>query len=381
MPEKSRAEIKTERVLKALNHEEPDRVPITDFFWSLFMKNWQKDKAPDDFIYEHYDLDLLVVTPNIDPRVMRSRFIERSEEQMVYETGWGSVIKRRTEAPMPMFLEFGIKSAEEYASFQFDDPLDPRRYYDERDDIINTGDDYMVLPSFAETVERYKNDFFIWGSVCEPFEALWRCRGTEGALMDLVLYPEETQAFIDRLTEHMLAIGKRQIEMFNLKGMVIWGDVAYDKGMFFSPVTWRKMFFPAVKKLCDEFHRLGAKVIYHGCGNASVIYDDLIEAGIDCYNPLEVKAGLDVVELKRVYKGRLAYFGNIDVRILAEGSREEIKREVLRKLNAAKGGGYIIASDHSVAANVPPENYEYMVQLVREYGGYPLKLGEYDEEI
>jgi uroporphyrinogen-III decarboxylase len=285
------------------------------------------------------------------------------------------------ETPMPMFMEFGIKSAADYEGVALDDPLDPRRYHDERDDIINTGDTYDVLPSFRETVERYKNDYFIFGSVCEPFEALWRCRGTEGALMDLVLYPDETQAFIDRLTEHMLAIGKKQIEMFNLKGMYIWGDVAYDKGMFFSPDMWKKMFYPAVKKLCTEFHAMGAKIIYHGCGNAQVIYDDLIEAGVDCYNPLEAKAGLDVVELKRRYKGRLAFNGNIDVRILAEGGKDDIRREVLRKLNAAKGGRYIIASDHSVASNVPPENYEYMVRLVREYGRYPLALGEFDEEI
>ncbi|QGP93246.1 Uroporphyrinogen decarboxylase [Neomoorella glycerini] len=378
---KTKGGIKTERVLKALNHEEPDRVPITDFFWSLFLQEWQKEKGKDAFIYDYYDLDILVVSPNMDPRVMRSRFIEKNDEYMIYETGWGSVIKRQIEAPMPMFLEFGIKSAADYAKFEFDDPLDPRRYYDERDDIINTGDTYLVLPSFAETVERYKNDYFIFGSVCEPFEALWRCRGTEGALMDLVLYPDETQAFIDRLTEHMLAIGKKQIEMFNLKGMYIWGDVAYDKGMFFSPDLWRKMFYPAVKKLCTEFHAMGAKIIYHGCGNARAIYEDLIDAGVDCYNPLEAKAGLDVVELKRQYKGRLAFNGNIDVRVLAEGDKDAIRREVLRKLNAAKGGGYIISSDHSVAANVPPENYDYLVQLVREYGRYPLDLGEFDEEI
>ncbi|MEW8958020.1 MAG: uroporphyrinogen decarboxylase family protein [Moorella sp. (in: firmicutes)] len=378
---KTKGEIKTERVLKALNHEEPDRVPITDFFWTLFLQEWQKRKGQDVFIYDYYDLDILVVSPNMDPRVMRSRFIEKNDEYMIYETGWGSIIKRQVEAPMPMFLEFGIKSAAEYEKFEFDDPLDPRRYYDERDDIINTGDTYAVLPSFAETVERYKDDYFIFGSVCEPFEALWRCRGTEGALMDLVLYPDETQAFIDRLTEHMLAIGKKQIEMFNLKGMIIWGDVAYDKGMFFSPDLWRKMFYPAVKKLCTEFHAMGAKIIYHGCGNAQAIYEDLIAAGVDCYNPVEAKAGLDVVELKRRYKGRLAFNGNIDVRVLAEGDKDAIRREVLRKLNAAKGGGYIISSDHSVAANVPPENYDYLVQLVREYGRYPLELGEFDEEI
>ena len=128
--------------------------------------------------------------------------------------------------------------------------------------------------------------------------------------------------------------------------------------------------------MCEEFKKYNVKIIYHGCGNAKEIYNDLITAGIDCYNPLEVKSGLDVVKLKKEYGRRLAFFGGIDVRVLINGTKEDIKKEVLYRLNAAKGGGYIIASDHSVAGDVPPENYEYMVNLVRQYGKYPLNLEE-----
>jgi len=81
-----------------------------------------------------------------------------------------------------------------------------------------------------------------------------------------------------------------------------------------------------------------------------------------------------VVKLKKEYGRRLTFFGGVDVRVLINGTKEDIKKEVLYRLNAAKGGGYIVASDHSVAGNVPPENYEYMVNLVRQYGKYPLNL-------
>jgi uroporphyrinogen-III decarboxylase len=149
----------------------------------------------------------------------------------------------------------------------------------------------------------------------------------------------------------------------------------------FSPAYWRQVYKPQLTRLCDEIHAAGLKTIYHSCGNASAVFDDMIECGVDCYNPLEAKTGLDVVELKRKYGQHWAFYGNIDVRVLGTNDREKIRREVLRKLNAAKGGGYIIQADGGVPGDVHTATYDYFVQLVREYGKYPLELGEFDEQI
>ena len=94
---------------------------------------------------------------------------------------------------------------------------------------------------------------------------------------------------------------KAQIEAAGglLDGMVIWGDVAYGKDVFFSPNFWRKRFKPGVKAIVDVAHAHGLPVIYHGCGNVNRVFEDFIEVGVDGYNPLEAKAGLDVVELRR----------------------------------------------------------------------------------
>ncbi len=119
-------------------------------------------------------------------------------------------------------------------------------------------------------------------------------------------------------------------------------------------------------------------VIYHGCGNVRSIFEDFIEVGVDAYNPLEAKAGLDVVELRRQFGHRIAFCGNMDVMAWADAGRDELKRIVLTKLNAAKGGGYIFQSDHSFPGNISGGNYDYVVNLVREFGRYPLQLGDYD---
>jgi uroporphyrinogen-III decarboxylase len=160
--------------------------------------------------------------------------------------------------------------------------------------------------------------------------------------------------------------------------MVIWGDVAYKKGLLFSPEYWRRHFKPGVKALAGLCHDHGLPVIYHGCGNVNRIFEDFIEIGVDAYNPLEAKAGLDVVDLRRRFGHRIGFCGNMDVLLWANGSKEEIRRGVLTKLNAAKGGGLIFQSDHSVPGNISAENYEYVLSLVREQGRYPLRLGEFD---
>ncbi|MCD6308111.1 MAG: hypothetical protein J7M24_03855, partial [Candidatus Latescibacteria bacterium] len=155
-------------------------------------------------------------------------------------------------------------------------------------------------------------------------------------------------------------------------------DVAYRNDMLFSPDYWRRHFKPGVRAIVDACHDRGIPVIYHGCGNIARIIDDFIEIGVDAYNPLEAKAGLDVVELRRQYGHRFGFCGNMDVTDWAHADMDRLREIVLTKLNAAKGGGFIFQSDHSVPSNVSGERYDFVVRLVREYGVYPLDLGEYD---
>jgi len=90
---------------------------------------------------------------------------------------------------------------------------------------------------------------------------------------------------------------------------------------------------------------------------------------------------MDAVDLKRKFGNKIGYCGNNDIQIWETGDKELIRKEVLRKLNAAKGGGFIFQSDHSVSSDVSGQTYDYIVKLVREHGKYPLQLGAFDEEI
>ena len=187
------------------------------------------------------------------------------------------------------------------------------------------GDDLLRnLPPWDERLNDYVKDFAIFGSVCEVYEFLWRIVGSENALYWMATDADLFQAFVDRCGKFLLDFAAAQIAAAKgrLAGMYIWGDVAYVKGMLFGAPRWREMFKPHVKNLIDLCHQHNLMTIYHGCGDARAIFGDMVEIGLDGYNPLEAKAHLDVVELKKQYGGKLAFVGNIDMRVLESGDAE-----------------------------------------------------------
>ena len=384
MPRSTNCLAKVERMRAALQHREPDRVPISDFFWGSFLRRWREEMglAADADIYRHYDLDWMQFNPNMDPHIKPFEILEENESEVTVRTGFEAVIRKKFDQAMPAFLRFETDTIEKMEALHFDDPWDERRYFCTGDDQINgVGDGFArATAPFVERLKPVYPDFPVFGGVCEAQEMFWRIVGSENVMLWIGLYPDAVARFVERLHAFNLEILRAQIKAADglLDGVVIWGDVAYKKGMMFSPAFWRAHFKPGVKALVDECHAHSLPVIYHGCGNVSRIFEDFIEIGVDAYNPLEFKAGLDAVALRRQFGHRLGFCGNMDVQLWAAAGREELKAAVLTKLNAAKGGGFIFQSDHSVPGNVPGASYDYVVELVRQYGRYPLQLGEYD---
>jgi hypothetical protein len=375
---------KLARMDAALRHREADRVPVSDFYWGSFLNRWRKELGlpADADIYKHYDLDWIVTIPNMDPLIRPFEVVRENQDEVVVRTGYGAAIRKKFADPMPAFLSFDTDTLEKMAAFRFDDPWDERRFHAAGDNQLGgVGDGFTRnSPAWTGTVKSLNPDFPVYGSICEGHEQLWRIIGTENVMMWIGLYPDELGRFIERVGAFVIELAKAQIAAASgmLDGMVIWGDVAYVNGMLFSPDFWRRWFRPIVAEQIRICHAAGLPVIYHGCGNATPIFPDFIDMGLDSYNPLEAKSGLDVVDLRRLYGHRMGFCGNMDVLTWANAPLPELKRYVLRKLNAARGGGYIFQSDHSVPSNVSAERYEYVVSLVREFGKYPLSLGEQD---
>lgn len=378
---------KLDRVRKTLRHEEPDRVPVGEFFWGGFLTRWRRELnlPPDADPYTYYDLDWVVTIPNMDPHIRAFETIRQSDNEVWVKTGFETVLRKRLDLPMPEQMSWDTDSIEKLEAFEFDDPCDRRRFFDAGDNqIAGVGDGFeRNSPPWVETVKKLRADFPVFGSMIEVNECLTRLIGQENTLLWMGLYPERFGACVNRIGEFYLDCCKAAIAAAagKLDGFVIWGDVAYRNSMFFSPRYWREYFKPWVKAMVDHCHVNNLPVIYHGCGCVKEILEDYIEIGVDALNPLEVKAGMDVVDLRHRYGHRIGFCGNLDVQKWERGDRDEIRAEILRKLNAAKGGGLILQSDHSVTSGVSGRTYDYIVDLIRKHGVYPLDLGEFDEDL
>ena len=372
---------KLERMNRTLSHQEADRVPISDFFWGGFIERWRKDLdlPADANPYYYYDLDWIATVPNMDPWIRSFETIAETQSEVTVKTGFGAIMRKKFECPMPEMIGWDTDTFEKLEAAEFDDPCDRRRYYEAGDNqIAGVGDGFARnSPAWIEGVKGLRPDFPVYGSMIEVAECLTRLIGQQNAMLWMGLYPERMGKVINRIGEFYLECAKAEIKAGEglLDGFVIWGDVAYKQGMFFSPDYWRKYFKPWVKAMAAEAHKCNLPVIYHGCGCVKSIFEDYIDIGIDAYNPLEVKAGMDVVKLRQQYGHRIAFCGNSDIQVWERGDQDEVKREVMHRLKAAEGGGYIFQSDHSVASDVSGQTYDQIVKLVREYGQYPLNLG------
>ena len=247
-----------------------------------------------------------------------------------------------------------MHNEQDLARFLFDSPTDPCRYQ-----------------PLLDYVARHRGRFAFFGGLNGPFGFLWRLVGREAAFYEIVDRPHFVRQVVTTVTEFALEVGKGLLRVCpDLLGIVISDDIAYNQGMMLSPRTYRELFLPALQRMCLELKAAGARfVVYHSDGDIREAIPMLIEAGVDALHPLEVRAVMDVFELKARYGHQLAFIGNVDnSELLPRGTRQEIRREVLRKLTAARGGGYIIGSSHSIGPDVPVANYEYFRELVTRYG-------------
>ena len=165
--------------------------------------------------------------------------------------------------------------------------------------------------------------------------------------------------------EELLAAG------IDFDGAFLPDDLGYRNGLLFSPRAYREVLRPAHRRYVEPFKRRGLPVILHSCGGVKELIPDLMDTGFDCLQPLEVKAGMDLIELKKRYGDVLAFMGGIDVRLMALDDPGPIEEEIRTKVSFAKqGGGYIYHSDHSVPDDVSFANYCHVIDLVHKYGSY-----------
>jgi uroporphyrinogen decarboxylase len=206
----------------------------------------------------------------------------------------------------------------------------------------------------------------------ESFEETRSLIGDEISLMAMVEDPEWLVDVAETFTDvtlgnfdAALAAGIRP------DGLWIYGDMAFKTSTMCSPAMYKELFWPQHKRFADWAHANGMKAIYHTDGNVNGVIDLYIEAGFDCLQPLETKAGMDVRNLSPRCGDRLALFGNIDVMLMITNDRDLIEQEIVSKFAAGMATkGYAYHSDHSVPPQVSWSTYQFIMDCVKKYGNY-----------
>ena len=156
----------------------------------------------------------------------------------------------------------------------------------------------------------------------------------------------------------------------------IGDDIAYKQRLMFSPDFLRRTFIRALRNMCEPLRRAGIKVIFHSDGNVTDVIDGMLDAGISGLNPIEPMAGMDIGLLKRRYGKELILVGNVDCsQVLPLGTVDEVieaTKECIRQ--ASPGGGHFIGSSSEITPSTPLENILAFYDACRNYGRYPIRI-------
>jgi hypothetical protein len=223
----------------------------------------------------------------------------------------------------------------------------------------------------AQKKARDENKWFCWSGI-ECFEAAKEVVGHEILCCAMIDDPEWADDIYATHTDLAIkAIQYLEDNGVHFDGAWIYGDIAYNHAPFCSPKMYRNLVMPSHARQVAWFKERGLPVIYHTDGDFRPLIPSMLEIGIDCFQPLEAKAGMDLRELKPKYGDRASWMGNIDIMKLITNDFALIEAEVSSKIPMAmKGGGYIYHSDHSIAPGVKWETYLHLMKLVDVYGKY-----------
>jgi hypothetical protein len=207
---------KLDRVTKALRHEESDRVPVSDFFWGSFIPCWRREPSlPDDVNPTYYyDLDHVVTLSNMDPWIRPFEMLKETQSEVVAKTGFGVILHKRFELPMPEMRGWETDSFEKLERVEFDDPQDRRRFYEGGDNqLAGVGDGFeRNSPPWIETVKSQRPDLPVYGSMIEASECLTRLIGQHHSMLWMGEYPERMGAVVNRIGAHYLECAKAEID-------------------------------------------------------------------------------------------------------------------------------------------------------------------------
>jgi uroporphyrinogen decarboxylase len=334
-----------QRVLRVLDRGQPDRVP--HFEWTID-RRVREALAPGsgtlNGFAERMGLDAILVDPD---------FRREPTGPGRWRSEWGYVMQDSAEEH-GIEVESPIRTMEDFELYRPPDPHASGRY-----------------ASVEKALARYGGRFAVIVHLNDVFSLPRYLMGFENLLMAIAAEPELVSALVTLSVDINLAMAKEVVSR-GAKIVYTGDDFAGDSGPLMSPSHFRELFYPGLRRVIGGFKELGLKVIKHTDGMIWPLMDMILDSGIDCLDPIDPIAGMDLGEVKRRVGSRVALKGNVDcAHLMTLGSPAEVAEATRNALRVGMpGGGFILSSSNSIHSAVKPENYRAMLETLREYGSY-----------
>ncbi|AOQ23493.1 hypothetical protein MTAT_10740 [Moorella thermoacetica] len=370
-----------ERVRIALQHREPDRVPIDNGGFvtgihEVAYKNLldylglEKEIKLTDPVQRLADVDEEVLQRlHIDTRYLfanaGSNWEYREDENGYWYDEWGVLHHHVGYYADSVGHPMSGMSLEEIKSYKFPDPQDPARF--------------AGLKEKAKTLYETTDKALVGGTIAALYCPAWDLRGYEQFMYDTAADPKLANYLLDRLLEWWMAFYEGYLAAIGEYIEYLWtgDDWGQQAGPLISPASFRETVKPRFAKL-HEFikSRTRAKIAYHSCGSVYWALGDFADMGVDIIQPLQPSAAEmdDSERIKRNFGDRLVFHGGTNNQGLFHLEKELVIADAKRRIKAlAPGGGYIFSSGHNIQPNCPPENILALFDTGYEYGRYPIE--------
>ncbi len=378
-----------ERVMLALDHKEPDRIPIdlgativsliTKSAYIPLMQHLgfphgeiklldyiQQLPYLEEALLERFDVDFRMVQLSAATAPGLEIF-EEGDYYALFDR-WGSKLHMPKQGGLYFdWVDFPIKEPTLEALDKYEWPRPDSREY--------------LIEVRSQAKSLFENtDYALVGSAVNGggiFEQAARMMGLESFLMALIAEPKFADRLMEQITDFYIESCNNYLDEIGqyIQVFAYWDDLNTQTGWMINPELYRKMVKPRQRRLVEAIKKkTEAKIFFHGCGATFDLIPDLIELGFDILNPVQVSArGMDTKKLKQTYGKEITFWGGgADTqRVLPFGTPAEVREEVKRRIDdLAPGGGFVFSCVHNIQSQIAPENIVTFFDTALEYGGY-----------
>lgn len=229
--------------------------------------------------------------------------------------------------------------------------------------------DRRFFADIPERIQKYGDRFRVFQIGFSLYERAWTLRGLQTLLMDFYDHPGFVHELLNAIADYNIAQIREALK-YEIDAVYFGDDWGQQRGLQMGPVLWKKFIYPVLKRMYATVREAGKYVFIHSCGDVDELFDDLIEIGVNCFNPFQPEV-MDIYALAQRYRGRLTFHGGLSTQwLLPYGTREEVEAKTRELLAMGRNGGYIFAPAHDVEGDVPLDNMLAFIQVVQNQPGY-----------